>query len=333
MTPEFRLWPRRPVALAVAALGLLLCNTAHAQLTLTPAAPQNLTPSGGTLRADAPAGVTIVLTWVQPLFAGLTVRPTATLFRICLLPTAPGVAAPACTASNATWTELIASPTAALTRVGNTFTFRPGRIYSASELDVPLRIAVVACSNYFSCTPATADVWLSTRDIELSSIGDGTEPNGDWRITARANNPGTTPIERFTGEIAYWEVLVTGTQGRTCLTNADSADIRDDATLWVIDDRGVTTRMPQVPRSNGIYVGRPIVGIYRTGSAYDLRTFTTTAPALPAGARDRGVAVVTFPVAQAGSTRAFAVYARLDGADVVREYDESNNQGARCLVR
>lgn len=288
MTPRLRL---QLAAAAAGSLLLLPCTASLAQLA--PAAPQNLTPASGTVPAIAviDGGTQVALGWAQSLQPGLTLRPNAGQFLVCILIPTPAVPAPTCTAANYSWSETIAAPTPALTRSGNVFTFRPGRIYADAELDRPLRIGVAACVNAgFNCTASYTDVFLSTRNIVPVSIGDQNSTQFEWVFDLRADNTGTSAIPQYSGEVAYWEVLVTGTDTRTCLTTVDDDVLRNDESLWVIDNRGQTTPMKDVQRVNGAYAGLPVVGIYRTGSAYDLRNFTTGTTALPprqAGRRAR----------------------------------------------
>lgn len=342
--PILRHPPRAGGAGALALASLLALapavDDAHAQVSrLVPVAPSSLTPANGTYAGAANGGTPITLSWVQPIFPGVTLRPNATHFLICVQPYTSANAPPPCSVANARWIESVAAPSPALTRSGHWFHFAPGQAYADTELDRQVRLSVVACAGnlHFSCTPASTGVWFTTKNIVAREVGDPEATSSEWRITVQADNTGTTDVTSYSGDVSYWEVLGVGSPGRSCRVDVDAPEIAADPTLWIIDVHGTTTPMQHVPRQNGAYDGPPVVGIYRTGDAYEQRPFVAGNPpdgvAIPAGATGRGVAVVSFPVAFADASRTFVVLARHDTRQTIKEQNERDNTRARCMRR
>lgn len=332
---DHRLIAARAFGLRVV-FGLLLLVAAgpgHAQFA-APYPPTIQFPVNGTVEGRAGGGTPITMTWTQRFVSGTTLRSNPTQFLVCVQTYEGAVTPPACSRTNASWVESIATPSSRLQRSGNNFFFMADRRYADEELDRQVRLSVVACTDLYQCSSAAVGVWHSTRNIVAGKVDDGNETDLDWIIDVRADNPGTTSIGQYSGDVSYWEVLGEGSPGQRCRVDVDDPQLRIDGTLWVIDAYGNTTPMLQVSRNgNGVYVGAPVAGIYRTGDAYEQRVFTTLSTSLGAGTSDRGVGQVRFAIPSANNTRTFVMLARHDRAQQIREYNESDNRKARCILR
>lgn len=322
---------RHGASVVVAAMLTLLAQPSASQVAGAPHFPTSLSPAGGT---EAARGGLRTIAWNQLIAAGPTVRPNPTYFVICLKPYLENGLAPSCGPNDATWTESVNNPSPALTRNGSRFVFDPPRGLTAEELDRPLRLSVGACF-LFTCSYASTALWYSTKNVFAARPVPAASTQSDWMIDVLADNQGSTAIARYSGQLAYWEVLTEVWQGSVaCAVNVDAPTYRDDPTIWTIDERGTLLPITQLPRVDDRHVGIPIVGLMRLGAPYGQRAFVTNATALPPGEIvDVWIARVALPIPDSGRRRAYVVVARHDTTNVIREYDESDNTRARCMLR
>jgi hypothetical protein len=298
-----------------------------------PVAPTSPTPAAGVYNGTNAAMTPVVFTWSQffPTGSGPFIRPAATHFVVCLdLPSDP-----ACSWTLGDWRESIASPTAAMTRSGNTFTLRPSpqRVIAATELNQDLRLSIGACSSQAnrSCAFITSRIMYSTSN--LKAVGTGidrmrTTPSS-WVLDVRVDNNGTMNVGPVDATVEYWEVLRNGTD---CLRTVDVEPYKSDNSLVAFDVNGTQTLLPSLPRVNGVYSGAPIQGMYRFGSPYDLAVMAMN-QVVASGTTGRSAGNVNFPVADSGGMRAFVVMSRLDTGGILREFDETDNTWAQCKIR
>jgi hypothetical protein len=160
----------------------------------------------------------------------------------------------------------------------------------------------------------------------------------DWQLSANASNlssispSSTSDTPTFGGSIEVYEVLKTGAAGVTCATDINDPNVRNDASVWAIDSRATQTPVPDLPRTNGVYSGPAIVGLYRVGSLYINKPFSGFVGAnAPLGSLIAAPAI--FPIANAGQSRTFVVVSTFDVGYVVTEFNESDNNNARCKRR
>jgi hypothetical protein len=323
----------RAAALLAALAGAGAANAQFGPIYSPPIAPTSPTPAPGVYDGTNAATAPIVMTWSQffPTGSGPFIRPAATHFVVCLDLTTD----PACSWTNGDWRESIAAPTPALTRSGNTFTLRPSpqRVITPAELNQELRLSVGACSSPVnrSCSYVTSLITYSTAN--LKAVGTGLDrartTSTTWVLDVRADNNGQINAGPVDATVEYWEVLRNGTD---CLRTVDVEPYRSDMSLVAFDVNGRQTLVPSLPRTNGVYSGAPIQGMYRFGSAYDLAVMAMN-QVVAAGTSGRSAGNVSFPVADSGGTRAFVVMSRLDTGGTLREFNEDDNTWAQCKTR
>lgn len=333
--------PSLAAVLLLAAFALLPI-VAHAQWVLLgkPTAPTDLSPIAGTYEGKTANRTSLTMAWSQYFpSGGINANPPATHFVVCFDAYA-GANPPSCSVATADWTETIAAPSSALTRTGNRFTLAPGRFITATELDVNSRLTVGACAGLLNsnCRYTSVDLFYSSRNPAAAGTGidNARSTSSTWVLDVRATNRGTSDVQPFSGTVEYWEVLGVGNPGRACRIDVDSMDVRDDPMLFAFDVEGRHTLIRSLPRTNGVYTGPQIVGIYRVGSSYDMALFTTASnPSIPADvATSRSVGSVSFPVpVTVGLARTFVVVPRLDTNAVVREFNENDNTVGQCKLR
>lgn len=332
----------RTIARVLGACGLATFAQAQqfSPIDSPPMRPTDLRPLAGDYEGLIDRGTVLTMGWGQffPSGPGLFLYPPATHFVICVDAYVGGTAPP-CTLANADFVETIAAPTPALIRNGNRFTFMPARFIENSELNSLLRFTVLSCSALFdrNCRATGVDLYFSSRNPASDSASENqtlTTPKA-WYLDVRALNTGTGEVGPFTGTVELLEVVSVGNPGRDCLKDVDHNSIAGQTNLVVIGKDGSRTPLQMVQRTNGVYSGPVVVGIFRQGSFSVTKNYATTGKTSFAGKVEssRGIAVLDFAIPSNVTQRTFVAVHALDTGNAIREFNENDNVAAQCRKR
>lgn len=300
----------------------------------------DLRPMAGDYEGLIDRGTVLTMGWGQffPSGPGLFLYPPATHFVICVDAYVGGTAPP-CTLASADFVETIAAPTPALMRSGNRFTFVPARFIENTELNIPLRFTVLSCSDLLdrNCRATGVDLYYSSRNPASDGVSENqtlTTPKA-WYLDVRALNTGTGVVGPFAGTVELLEVVSIGNPGRDCLRDVDHNSIAGQTNLIVIGKDGSRTPLQMVQRTNGVYSGPIVAGIFRQGSFSVTKNYTTIGKTSFAGAviSSRGIAVVDFAIPSTVPQRTFVAVHALDTGNAIREFNENDNVVAQCRRR
>ncbi|MEZ5458277.1 MAG: hypothetical protein R3E65_02760 [Steroidobacteraceae bacterium] len=337
------------VPLAAAAL-LLASPAAHSQRLLpapqlpviVPPAATQLAPAG-TVEGTTGNRTPLVISWSHKSLGGLVLTAQkANYFVVCFEPESGG-STPRCGVATAAWTVNVSAPTAGFSRSGARATLDTGTFVDSTQTDRLMRLSIGSCRalSDSTCTFASSQVYFST--INPIAAGAGESPgNSDalWMLDVRARNSGTSPVPALNGVVYYDVALGAGSPGRTCRTDVDAADVRNDADIRVHTVTG-TYSMSNLPRNaSGAYQGPAVVGMSRISRASVGALFSTPFnPSLPAALGPdqptpvRGIATVSFPVAANGLQDTYVVTTLLDTGNQLREFNEQDNLSVQCKRR
>lgn len=303
-----------------------------------PSPPTDLTPQAGDYEGRINHATVLTMGWSQyfPSGPGPFLRPPATHFVVCV-DAYVGPAAPPCNLATADFTETIAAPTMALRRTGNRFTFMPARFIENTELDGKLRFTVLACSALvdWSCRATGVDLYYSSRNPASDGVSENQSSTPVvWKLDVRALNTGDGRVPAFSGLVELFEVVSIGNPGRDCLRDVDHNSIAGQTDLVVFGKDGSRTPISMVQRTNGVYSGPMVAGIFRLGGFNVSKSYLTEDPAFAGKVpTSRGIKVLDFAIASNVTQRTFVVFHTLDSGNAIREFNENDNVIAQCRKR
>lgn len=338
------LFPMALAALLLAspvAQGQRLLPAPHLPVIVPPAAT-HVAPTG-TVEGTTGNRTPLVINWSHKSLGGLVMfAEKANYFVICFDPEL-GSSTTRCGVANAAWTVNVSSPSAGFSRSGARATLDTGSFVDSSQTDRLMRITIGSCRalSDSTCSFASSQAYFST--INPIAVGAGESPdnsNALWVLDVRARNGGTSPVPALNGVVYYDVALGVGSPGRTCRTDVDATDVRNDADIRVHTVAG-TYSMGNLPRNaNGAYVGPTVVGMSRISRPSIGALFSTPFnPSLPAALDPnqptpvRGIATVSFPVPSNGLQSTYLVTTVLDTGNQLREFNEQDNSSVQCKRR
>ena len=329
----------RTIAGLLGACGLAASAAAQfGPLMDPPLPPTDLTPRAGDYEGKINHATVLTMGWSQyfPSGPGPFLRPPATHFVVCV-DAYVGPSAPPCTLASADFTEAIAAPSPALLQTGNRFTFMPARFIENAELDGKLRFTVLACSALAnrSCRGIGVDLYFSSRNPASDGASENQSSNSAvWKLDVRAMNTGEGMVPAFAGLVELFEVVSIGNPGRDCLRDVDHNSIAGQTDLVVFGKDGSRTPISMVQRTNGVYSGPVVAGIFRLGGFSIAKSYLSDDPAFAGKVTtSRGIKVLDFAIASNVTQRTFVVFHTLDTGNAIREFNENDNVIAQCRKR
>src|SRR6185312_9802222 len=231
--------------------------------------PQLVTPaSNATINATAPALTSTTFVWRESgLFSYGTVR-LPSYFLVCLrLQSEPQT----CNWGNANWSSAAGSiPHSTYSTgmpignpVGYQYGWEPPTTVPDTYLDRPVNWIVAACGSadplYCCQTSSPQAIWFSAQDL----VGENTAARplmGAIRFRANGRNAGTTTTPAFVASFSAYQVLLDAINH--CRTDANAADVVNDASVRAIMSNGEFKQLAQLPRtSTGSIDTSQIVGL------------------------------------------------------------------------
>jgi hypothetical protein len=302
------------------------------QPRLNPLAPSLRSPIGS---QPGSVGQSLTFQWRQDLYS-LNGERAATHFVVCLFNTATQT----CDNTSLRFSNPATSiPRTAVTRppfttsppivVAYIYNFAMPGTVTAAQLDQSLRWSVGACANTdpLSCTFASANLVLTTKNLAATNISDGFSTSATINVVGEANNNGTTASGAFVARMELWPVIHDASTDR-CMRDSDPED-PDPSNDVALTSRGELILVSDLPRLQDGSIDQSTHTIAAVISdPASVISMDRNAPSIPVA---QTAAAVELSQATGGHS-AWAARFSIDPGNSLAERDETDNRRGECHI-